>query len=316
MLARTAFAALCVLTLLGVSVGLAGCALPGTSTGSTKPDLNAVADEAISHLQSILGLSDGAITRSSDRPVLRDSDVSLAWTGGRAEVDAETGRITMVLIETARSTTTSTSASTSVPASVPASTPGAAWSAGALDREAARIVELLGWDAALLADEGFTPGTAKTIDRGDGDSVYQKTWIGHDEAGIPNQGLIEVGIDKTAGELRTFFYSPGPRTAAATPQKITKDQAVSIAKEAAGTNPPGPVTTTDAPVGGTTTTGPRAITVESATLVHTDAPGITGGGDALVWIVKLGGNSAAGKIAMTVYVDAVTGETLSVLTAG
>jgi hypothetical protein len=49
--------------------------------------------------------------------------------------------------------------------------------------------------------------------------------------------------------------------------------------------------------------------------VHTDARGITGGGDALVWIVKLAG-TASGVAGVTVYIDAVTGEVLSVITAG
>ncbi len=314
---RRAVGALCALLAAGLVAGmaLAGCSLPGLSSDSTRPNLAAATNKAISQLQAILGLPMGAITRSSGQPMFSDSEAALTWSGGRADVDAETGLIRCVLLEPKETTT------------------GAALSNTVLDKEADRIVGLLGWDAAALASQGFTRGTSRSVDRGAAGSVYQKTWVGHDEEGIANQGLIEIGIDKATGELRSFLFSPGPREAAAVPQKVTKNEAVNIATVAAVRSPSEEETTTSTLRGGTTSTlrggttstlagvttttmSPSQLKVENATLVHTDAPGITGGGDALVWIVKLSRSTPAGKIAVTVYVDAVSGEVLGVMSAG
>jgi hypothetical protein len=273
--------------------------MPGASTGGTKADLDVVTDKAISQLETILGLAYGTIIRSSDEPMLPDSEVALTWSGGRADVDADTGLICFILLE------------------APEITAGSALGNTVLEEEAERIAGLLGWDAAALTAQGFTPGTSRTVDRGSAGAVYQKTWVGHDEEGIPNQGLIEIGLDKTTGELRSFLFSPGPRAAAPETQKVTKNEAIEIAAEAASENLPGRSTTTSTPIGRSTTTAPPlSYKVASATLVHTDAPGITGGGDALVWIVKLTVNTNIGKTGVTVYVDAVTGEARSVMVAG
>lgn len=306
---RRAVGALCTLLAAGLVAGiaLAGCSLPGLSSDSTEPNLAAATSKAISQLQAILGLPMGTITRSSSQPMLPDSEATLTWSGGRADVDAETGLISCVLLEP-RETAAATALSNAV-----------------LDKEADRIVGLLGWDAAALAAQGFTPGTSRSVDRGTAGSVYQKTWVGHDEEGIANHGLIEIGIDKATGELRSFLFSPGPRAAAAVPQKVTRNEAITIATGAAVRGPSGSETTSSTLRGGTTSTlagvttttmSPSQLKVENATLVHTDAPGITGGGDALVWIVKLSKSTPAGRIAVTVYVDAVTGEVLSVMSAG
>ena len=305
---RRAVGALCALLAAGLVAGmaLAGCSLPGLSSDSTRPNLAAATNKAISQLQAILGLPMGAITRSSGQPMFPDSEAALTWSGGRADVDAETGLIRCVLLEP-KETTAGTALRNTV-----------------LDKEAERIAGLLGWDAAALAAQGFTQGTSRSVDRGAAGSVYQKTWVGHDEEGIANQGLIEIGIDKATGELRSFLFSPGPREAAAVPQKVTKNEAVKIATVAAVRSPSEEETTTSTLRGGTTSTlvgvtttmSPSQLKVENATLVHTDAPGITGGGDALVWIVRLSRSTSAGRISVTVYVDAVTGEVLGVMSAG
>ncbi len=230
---RRAVGALCVLLAawLVAGIALAGCSLPGLSSGSTEPNLAAATSKAISQLQAILGLPMGTITRSSGQPMLPDSEAALTWSGGRADVDAQTGLISCVLLEP-KETAASTALSNAV-----------------LDKEADRIVGLLGWDAMALAAQGFTPGRSRSVDRGTAGSVYQKTWVGHDEEGIVNQGLIEVGIDKATGELRSFLFSPGPRAAAAVPQKVTKNEAVEIATEAAVRGPSGAATTSSTRAG-------------------------------------------------------------------
>ncbi|MBN1322025.1 MAG: PepSY domain-containing protein [Thermoleophilia bacterium] len=91
---------------------------------------------------------------------------------------------------------------------------------------------------------------------------------------------------------------------------ISKEQAIAIAKETAGTGS-GPATTLAPPGESTTSTVPLGIVVESAELIHTDAPGITGGEDMLVWNVKLGGSNDRGLVGVRVYIDAKTGRVLT-----
>lgn len=114
------------------------------------------------------------------------------------------------------------------------------------------------------------------------------------------------------GRLRTFFCSSGPESLPDTAGVVSREQAIAIARETAGTGS-GPATTL-APRGETTTsTVPLGIVVESAELIHTDAHGITGGRDMLVWNVKLGGSNDRGLVGVRVYIDAKTGEVLTQL---
>ncbi len=244
--------------------------MPWASTTDTTVDPTAFVDQAIYQLQSALALPDGAISRSSQPPILSGSDVALRWLGGKADVDLGSGHIRAVLVENT------------------ANGSGTLLSKTDLDDEADRLVELLGWDSATLETQGFTPGEAKVVDRGDAGIVYQKAWVGHDAEGVLNQGMIEVGVDATSGDLHSFLYSPGPQTALDMTKTITRDEAVKTA--ASG-----------------------SARVESATLVHTNKAGITGGRDMLVWIVKLAADTASSKAGATVYLDAVSGRVLVII---
>ena len=180
-----------------------------------------------------------------------------------------------------------------------------------LDRTASHVLELLSWDDGALAAEGFTAGETKTVDHGGGPQ-YTKTWVGHDEQGLTNGGLIEVALYAVNGRLVSFYYNDGPRAAAASPAAISKDDALQIARKVVGDDPPVDPTTSETLPGGSATTGPPlGITGTSAELIHSDAPGSTGGKDMLVWVLKLGGYTRRGRLHAVVYIDALTGKVLS-----
>ena len=302
--------ALCALVLLGVSVGLSACSMPFASKSKATVSSQAVINQAISELQAALGLADGAVSRSTQPPLLADSDVVLTWTGGKADVDLKSGRINAVLVDTT------------------ASASGTALPDATLDDDADRLAGLLGWDGGALQTAGFTPGTSQTVTYDQVGPVFQKTWVGHDSEGIPNEGVIEVGLSATSGDLHSFLFSPGPTVGLDMSKVITKEEATKTALNAAaknaisgvstsGTSVQAPTTATTAKTtptsgGTTTTTAPGGFQVESATLVHTDKPGITGGKDLLVWVVQLNGSADSGTGGIIVYVDAVTDKSLVV----
>ena len=292
------------MALLMLAAGLAvwGCgtgavaSAPGatTTTGPqiTRPGGDATA-RAIGQIAALYGLPESAVSRSTGPTTTSPADVWLAWAGGSAVVDTKTGRVRMILGNT--------------DVSFPATNP----SESALDETVSHDLELLGWDDGARGAEGFTAGETKTVDHGGGPE-YTKTWVGHDEQGLTNGGLIEVALDKQSGRLMTFFYNDGPRAAAASPAVISKDDAIQIALDAVGDDPPVDPTTSDTlPAGSTTTGPPLGITVTSAELIHSDAPGITGGKAMLVWVVKLGGYTRSGHLHAVVYIDALTGKVLS-----
>ena len=219
----------------------------------------------------------------------------LGWNDGHAEVDPSNGRIVMILF----------SSNTAHPKTSP--------SASELDRAATEYVDQLGWDSKSLTADGFTTTETTTYDRGDAPTEFTKRWTGHDENDVANGGLIEVALDAATGKLLRFFYHLGPRAAVKT-TTITQEEAVAIARETVGDNPPADPTTTESLVGGATTTGPSlGLVLRSAELVHSDAPGITGGKEMLVWIVKLDGYTPSGYAHLTIYIDAATGKVLQEL---
>ncbi len=284
--ATTPFVALCAFLLLGLSVAAPGCSMPWASTSITTVDPAAVVDRAMFQLQAALGLPDGAISRSDQPPILAASDVALRWAGGRADVDLAGGHVRAVLADS------------------PAKASGMALSDARLDDEADRLVALLGWDGVALKTQGFAPGPARMVDRGDAGKVYQKTWMGHDAEGILNEGVIEVGVDAASGTLHSFLFNPGPTTAVAVSKTITQNEAIRMAREAAARA---------SAEESSTTAAPGSARTEDATLVHTNKAGITGGIDMLVWIVKLAADTASGKAGATVYIDAASGEVLVVM---
>ena len=297
------------------AAGLSGCGTAANPAGSTGADTGSSATVTISttsttsttissdpalliakasgQLEAALGLPGGAVSKSSETPVLPGSDAALKWDGGRANIDFQSGHISMILMD------------------VSWASPGAVLDTAQLDQEANRIVGLLGWDSATLANEGFTPGKTGIVSHVNNDAEYSKQWNGHDSQGNPNQGLIDMEIDATTGRLLRFFFMPGPTTTLDASQAISRDAAIQVAKDTIGDNSQVPTTTAPASGGSTTTTAPLGVLVVSAELTHTDAPGITGGRDMLVWIVKLGGSTATGGVSATVYVDALTGKTIT-----
>lgn len=249
---------------------------------------------AISQIEALFGLPKGAVSQSTQPAPMSPSDVTLTWGDGHAEVDVNSGHVRWIIVDSdARHSETHLSDS-------------------ALDQSATHIMELLGWDSKSLVAQGFTAGETKNVDRGDGPTEYTKTWAGHDDQGVPNQGLLEVALDAASGKLLHFFYNPGPQAGATSPATISKDDAIRIALDKVGDDPPANPTTTDTLPGGATTTGPSlGIVVTSAEVVHSDAPAVTGGKDMLVWIVKLGGYTRSGVPNVTVYIDAATGKVLA-----
>jgi hypothetical protein len=258
-------------------------------------DPDAAVASAIRLIETVLELEPGSVTESSGETGLSPGDVMLGWNDGHAEVDPISGRIVMILF----------SNNTAHPKAAP--------SVSELDRAATQYVEQLGWDSKSLTADGFTTTETTTYDRGDAPTEFTKRWTGHDENDVANGGLIEVALDAATGKLLRFFYHLGPRVAVET-TTITEEEAVAIARETVGENPPADPTTTESPVGGATTTRPSlGLVLQSAELVHSDAPGITGGKDMLIWIVKLGGYTQSGYAHPTIYIDAVAGEVLQEL---
>ena len=278
------------------TTAVSGSQVPGTSpadpiAGVATTIARASLNDAEHQIEAVLGLRAGAVSRSSEAAALSSSDLTLRWDGGRAEVDQNTGRIRMIIVSGGPGGS------------------GASLSDSALDQTASQVAETLGWANATLAAEGFSSGGAKRIDHGDAGTEYVKTWSGRDKQGLPNQAIIEVGLSVTTGNLVHFFCVPGPQDAASSPVAVSKDEAVEIALEAVGDNPPGDPMP-QVPGEPTTTAPPLGIVVTSTELVHTSAPGVTGGKDMLVWIVKLGGYDRSGKVHATVYIDGVTGDVL------
>jgi hypothetical protein len=286
-------------------------------------------ERAIAQLQSALELPAGAISRSSQAPMLSGSDVALRWQGGRADIDLHAGRIRAVL-NGGGSSASGAEASTSSVGPGASSSSGAPGGSGTtdsaqaspeiplaywkLDQEADRMTALLGWDRAALQTQGFTLSDSKMVDRGTAGTYYQKTWLGHDALGVLNGGVIEVGIDVSDGSLRSFLFNPGPTTPLDMSEIITQPEAIATAAQAAAVSP---IPTPDAPGGGPTTTE-TTVTREttSATLIHTDKARITGGREMLVWVVKVAGDSAADRPSAAVYLDAANGDVLAVIVGG
>ena len=293
-----------ILFLLAASLALWGCGTraaisgPGATTAIGEQATGSAGQgtaSAISQIEALLGLPKGAVSRSTQPTPMLPSDITLTWDGGQAEVD-NSGHVRWIIVDS------------------DARHSAAQLSDSDLDQTVSHVLEILGWDSKALAAEGFTPGGAKNVDRGDAQTEYTKTWAGHDDQGVPNQGLIEVALDAASGNLLHFMYSPGPRAGATSPATVSKDDAIRIALNKVGDDPPGSPTTIDTLPGGSTTTGPPlGIVVTNAEVVHSDAPAVTGGKDMLVWIVKLGGYSRSGVVHATVYIDAVTGNVLVVL---
>ena len=213
-----------------------GCAMPWASTSPSTTAPEAVVNQAMLQVQTALGLPDGAISRSSQPPLLGDSDVALGWLGGRADVDLTSGHISAVLVDSTGKTS------------------GTALSDTGLNDAADRVVGLLGWDSAALQTQGFTPGDSKTVDYAGAGPVYKKSWVGHDSEGVPNEGVIEIGLDATTGDLHSFLFNPGPTIALDMSKTITKDEAIKTAKDAATKSASSCVSTSDTSVQGSATT--------------------------------------------------------------
>jgi hypothetical protein len=318
--------ALCALVILGLSIGVFGCSLGWASSSGAQADSAAVVNQAIYQLQAVLGLADGAISRSSQAPMLANSDVALTWVGGRADVDLESGRLRAVLLDMAATADTA-STNTTPGETTPSTDTGApaGLSVAQLDKEADRVMGLLGWDPAALETHGFIEGTAQTVSYHQLGSVYEKVWVGHDPEGVANQAMLQVGLDTRDGSLHSFLFSAGPETALDMTKTISKDAAIKTAKEAAGkttflnlptTATTKATTTTTTKKNKTTTTATTAAAAtDTATMVHIDKPAITGGKDMLVWVVRLAADPITGRAAATVYVDAVGNKPLLVVAA-
>lgn len=309
--------ALVLVALMSCFFSLAGCGgaapasnatslLPATTvTGevaASSPTSEPVADpdaaiaRAAARVEATLGLPAGAVTASTEAPRLADADVVLAWESGgksRAWVDLDTGCILAIIPETGGGSSDEPLSDTE------------------LDQAAVHVAEQLGWNEAALAAEGFTPEDPRILPHGDAPTEYSRRWAGHDESGLPNQGLIDVALDVTNAELLHFFYIPRSRTALDATETISQEEAIAVAKGVIGDSSQVPTTDTAPPGQSTMTTPPLGVLVRSAELVHSAAPGITGGRDMLVWIVKLGGSQATGEVRATVYIDALTGEVLT-----
>lgn len=266
-----------------------------TSSTAALPNRDAIIARATVQVQEALGLPSGSVTVSDKAAGLPDAEVLLSCDGGgEAALDLDTGRVVYLI------------AGPGNPDS------GIYLPAEELDAKAVRLAEIMGWDAAALAAEGFTLKEAEFIDHGDAATEYTKRWGGHDEQGIPNNGLIDAAVDAGTGQVLHFFYHPGPRASLDQSATITDEEAVRIAKAYLESESwPSSTSMSSAPARGT-----NLLSMQSAALVHTDAPGITGGREMLVWIVKLGGMTERGEATATVYLDAVTGKVLTWTTAG
>jgi len=181
--------------LLAASLLVSGCGEEAqTGDASEAMTRAAVIADSCRRLEESLGLPQGAVSESSRSPYNEGADVLLEWAGsctGESEIDLETGRILTILQETSECA------------------PAREMTEAELNAAADRFAAAQGWNEEALAAERFTLSEAELIRRGGEPLEYVKTWIGHDAAGRPNQGLIDVRVDAKTGQLRAFYYSPG-----------------------------------------------------------------------------------------------------------
>jgi hypothetical protein len=164
----------------------------GTTTTTTPED--AIVAKTIAQLQTALGLAEDAVTKSKDSPTLSaEGDVVLTWATGTAEVDLDTGLIFAVIQD--------------APASSEA---GAVFSAMELATAAATMAERLGWDAAALAAGGFSPESSGIVDHVEGADEYYVTWAGRDPQGAATGALIDMRLDCSTKDLRSFLVIAAP----------------------------------------------------------------------------------------------------------
>lgn len=254
---------------------------------SSEPDRETIIARAVSQVQAALGLPDGSVITSKDTVLFPDAEVMLACDGGgEAALDLDTGRVVYLISGPHDSDS------------------GARLSTEELDAKATQLAEIMGWDSEALAAEGFTVEEAKLIDHGDAPAEYTKRWRGHDEQGVPTNGMIDAAVDASTGTVLHFFYHPGPRASFTQQATITREEAAVIARTYVDDE------------GWSGTTDAEGLAPPSATLSHTDAPGITGGRELLVWVVTIEGLTDRGTATATVYLDATTGEVLTWTTAG
>jgi hypothetical protein len=180
---------------------------------SAEPDQDAVIARAIGQVEAALGVPAGSVTVSESAVPLPDAEVHLSCDGGgEAWLDLDTGRVVFL---------------TSGPHP---SDSGVRFPSEELDEKATRLAEVMGWGAATLAAEGFTFEEAEIIDHGDAPTEYTKRWRGHDEQGVPTNGMIDAAVDASTGEVLHFFYNPGPRAPLDDSATIAEEEAVAIAR--------------------------------------------------------------------------------------
>jgi hypothetical protein len=180
---------------------LAGCGsdeqvVESTTTTLAPTPEEVVTDEAAARIETALGLTAESVTASGANPTFSAAaDVVLRWDGGSAELDVETGRVYWAL-QNASS----------------ASMAGASFPDSELAEVAQETVRLFGWDAAVMAAEGFTLDQSGRADHAEGAAEFFMVWSGHDAQGVANGALIDIRLDASTKSLRSFAVIPAPET--------------------------------------------------------------------------------------------------------
>lgn len=263
----------------------------GTTQAASSPDGLAVATD---RLAAALGIPPGEFKENASVPRVEGADAVVEWAKGLAQIDSTTGRVLMLSQEAQEGDIT-------------AELRGYA----ELDRRATLLAELLGWDEAALAKEGFRPEESGLLSAVM--CLYHKTWASYTSQGVRNNGLIEVKLDGRDGQLVSFHYFPGAGDPPVdTAEAISQEEAEAIAEK-----------TIEEVILQHIRTLPAEDQAEASQLTWesreselkiTDAHAVTGGETKLIWVVGLLGKDGTGSpIAGTVYIDAMTGAVLQQL---
>jgi hypothetical protein len=250
------------------------------TTATTSLSADQLVTQAKSRLAATLGLEVPMIVTAptTDLPAGGAATTMLKWPGGEGWLDGAR-RIVFVVRDGRPTDPTTTSLD-----------------ATQLEADVLRVLELLGWDAAALAEEGLRADQS-TFTNQYVTLEFVQTWIAYTSQDIQNGGRIDLRLDASDGSLNAFMYYPGVREPVDLSRAITRDEAVVIARARVLSRYPS-----------------ATLALESATLKVTNAPGVTGGKTMLVWAVVFTGNGPSGIAAGgRVYIDANTGDILQYL---
>lgn len=250
-------------------------AVPSTTAGGA---MTANQEQAVGRIASTFGMAKNSIRPSGERAKVT-GDLVVAWPGGEAHVEDDTGLIRFVYR-----------------AADEGSRIGAPPADKALQSLAAETTNGLGWGDANLAREGFRVVEAAVQQQGDY-IVYHKRWARYSPAGIDTGGFLDLTLNAVTGDLMTLFSVGGSQAPAVESQPaISQEKALAIASATLENS------STEVP-----------LEIRSIVLTYNASPALTGGVLRLLYVVELLGNDDLGLyVGGKVVIDAMTGEVVTV----